>query len=71
MAYNTLVTLNQVIEKNPQDHQIWDINDGVILPHKYIQIKQLRAMKESTPGINNDIGITINLAKNFARNIKE
>ena len=63
MACNTLVTLNQVIEKNLQDHQIWDINDGFMLPHKYIQIKQIRAMKESTPGLNNDIGITINLAE--------
>ena len=30
LVHNTLVILNQVISKRCQDHQIWDINYGVM-----------------------------------------
>ena len=59
VARNILVTLNQVIAKRWQDCKIWDVNDDVMLRCKYIQINWLQAMKESNPGLNNDIGITI------------
>ena len=34
VARNTLVELNQVIAKRQKNHQIWDVNDGVVLLHK-------------------------------------
>ena len=71
MASNTLVTLNQVIVKRRQNHQRWDINDGVMLQRKYIQIKRLQDMQESTMGLNDGLGITITSAENFARKKKE
>ena len=42
---NTLVTVNQVISKKWQDHQIWDFNDGIMLRRKCIQLKRLHYMK--------------------------
>ena len=71
MARNTLVTLKQVISKSRQDRQIWDVNDGVILRLKYVQIKWVQAMKESTPGINNCLGATITLDGIFSNKKKE
>ena len=59
MARNTMATLNQFITKIRQNRQIWDVNDGIILRHKAMQIKQIQAMKESTLGINYDLVITI------------
>ena len=44
---------------------IWYVNDGVMLQRKSIQKNQIQAMKESTPGLNDYIGITINLAETF------
>ena len=57
--HNTLVTMNKVIEKRRQDRQIWYGNYGVMFQRKYMQLKRLQAMKESNPGLNNDLGITI------------
>ena len=31
LARNTLVTVKQVVAKRRQDHQIWDVKDGVML----------------------------------------
>ena len=70
VAHNTLVTLKQVIAKIRQNLQIWDVDDGVMLQRKYMQIKQLQAMKESTLGLNDNIGITIALAENFVKKKK-
>ena len=63
MAHITLVILNQVVAKIQQNRQIWDVNDGLMLRRKYIQLKRLQAMKESNPGLNDNIGITIALAE--------
>ena len=63
MAHITLVILNQVVAKIQQNRQIWDVNDGLMLRRKSIQLKRLQAMKESTPGLNDNIGITIALAE--------
>ena len=71
MASNTLVTLNQVIVKRRQNHQRWDINDGVMLQRKYIQIKRLQDMQESTMGLNDGLDIKITSAEHFARKKKE
>ena len=68
---NTLVTVNQVIVKSWQDRQIWDVNGGVMLQHKSMQLKRLQATKQSTPGLNNDIGITNTSAGNSVKNKKE
>ena len=38
---------------------MWYGNDGVMFQRKYMQLKRLQAMKESNPGLNNDLGITI------------
>ena len=70
VARNTLVTLNQVIAKILQNRQIWDVNDGVMLRRKDIQLKRLQAMKESTPGLNDDLVITIASAEFFVKNKK-
>ena len=70
-ARNTLVTLNQVITKRQKNCHIWDVNDGVMLQHKAMQIKCLQSMKDSTLGLNDDIGITIALAENFVNKKKE
>ena len=59
VSHSTLVTVNQVIAKRQQDRQIQDFNDDVMLQRKYMQLNQLQDMKESTPGVNNNIGITI------------
>ena len=68
---STLATVIQVIAKKRQDRQIWDANDGVMVQQNDMQIKRLQAMKESTPGINNNIGITITLDETFVNNNKE
>ena len=45
--YNTLVSLNQVINKRRQYHQICDVNDGVMFQRKAMHLKRLHAMKAS------------------------
>ena len=62
VACTTLMTVDQVIGKWLQNHQIWEFNDGVMLCHIYMKLKWIHVMKALTPGINNDIGITINSA---------
>ena len=66
--HNTLGTLNQVIAKIHQNRQIWDVNYGIMLRSKAMQIKRLQSMKESTPGLNDDMGIAIASAENFVGN---
>ena len=56
---NTPVTVNQVIAKRRQYRQIWCVNNCVMLQFNYMQLKRLEAMKDSTPGLNNDLVITI------------
>ena len=51
--------MNQVISKMREDRQIWDVNVGLMLRHKAMQLKRLQATKESTSGLNNDLGITM------------
>ena len=70
VAYSKLVTVNKVISKRRQDRQIWDVNDGVMLQHKALQIKRIQAIKESTLGINNDLGITITSSEIFVKKKK-
>ena len=70
MARNKLVTLNQVITKRRQNRQIWDANDGVTLRRKAMQIKWLQDVKESTPRLNDDLGITIGSAEHFVKKKK-
>ena len=36
-----------------------------------MQVNQLQFMEESTPGLNNDLGVKITLAENSAKNKKE
>ena len=62
--------MNQDIAKRGQDRQIWYVNDGVMLRWRYMQIKRLQAMKESTPGLYNDLGVKITSAGNFVRKKK-
>ena len=47
---------------------MWDVNYGAMLRHKDIQINRLQAIKESTPGLNNYIGIKTTLPKHFTKN---
>ena len=42
---NTLVTVNQLISKGQKDHQIWGVNDGVMLQTKDMQINHLQTIK--------------------------
>ena len=70
MARNKLVTLNQVITKRRQNRQIWDANDGVTLRRKAMQIKWLQDVKESTPRLNDDLGIIISCPENFVKEKK-
>ena len=42
-----------------------------MLQHKAIQLEQLQSMKDSNPGLNNDLGITITLAKISVSNKRE
>ena len=65
---NTLVTVNQLISKGQKDHQIWGVNDGVMLQTKDMQINHLQTIKQSKPGINNNIVIAIDPAENCAKN---
>ena len=67
VSHSTTVALNQVITKIRQNRQIWDVNDGVMLQHKSMQIKQPQATKESTLGLNDNIVITITLAEKFVK----
>ena len=69
-ARNTLVTLNQFTTKIWKNFQIWDVNDGVMLQHKAMQLNQPQGTKESTPGLNDDIVITITSAENFVEKKK-
>ena len=65
------MTVNQVISKRRQKLQISYVKDGVMLQHKAIQLEQLQSMKDSNPGLNNDLGITITLAKISVSNKRE
>ena len=67
MAHNTLVIVNPVIVKRRQDRQILDVDDGIRLLRKAIHINRIHSMKDSTPGINIYLGITINSAGNFVK----
>ena len=67
---STLATVIQVIAKKRQDRQIWDANDGVTLRRKAMQIKWLQDVKESTPRLNDDLGITIGSAEHFVKKKK-
>ena len=71
VAHNTMVTLNQVIAKRWQNFQIWDVNDGVMLRRKAMQINRLQVTKESTPELNYDLVITLALAKKDFKKKKE
>ena len=45
IACDTLVTLNQVITKRRQNCQIGDVNYGVMLQRKDVQLKRLQAKR--------------------------
>ena len=45
VSHNTLVTLNQVIAKIRQNRETWDVNDGLMLRHKSMQINLLWVME--------------------------
>ena len=70
VARNALVTFNQFNVKRWQNRKIWDVNDGVMLRRKAMQLKQLQAMKESTLGINYDPVIKIALAEKSVKKKK-
>ena len=53
-----------------KNRQIWDVNDGVTLRHKAMQIKRLQTMKTTTPRLNNDFGITIDSTESFVKKKK-
>ena len=69
--HNKMVTLNQGIAKRQQNRKIWDVHDGIILRRKAMHIKRLQATKYSTPGLNDDLVITISLSENFVKKKKE
>ena len=71
MARNTLVTLNQDIEKRRQNRQIWYVNDGVMLQCKAMQLKHLQATKDSNQGLNDYFVITISLVEIFLKKKKK
>ena len=66
MAHNTLMILNQVIATIWKNCQIWDVNDGVRLRRKAMQLKQIQAIKESIPGLNDDLGIKMFFIEMFS-----
>ena len=55
-------------QKRRQHRQIWYVNDGVMLRRKFMQLKRIQAMKESTQGLNNYLGIKITSSEMFVKN---